>query len=127
MQLIRGRDFFDDFQPRNIHGKICGAGQISLSVNPYGEVFPCNGFSYHLGNIKETSIIEIWNGDKLREIYDLRFDQLSRCVNCRWRDDCVYCLGSALAENGSIFIPVDENCKISCANYEFRLESTARL
>ena len=111
-------------QPRDIKGAICCAGTLSLSVNPYGEVFPCNGFNYLLGNIKDTPINEIWNGEALNKLYQLKFEQLGdKCVNCKWRDDCLYCLGSALAENGDIFIPVEESCKIARANYEFRLES----
>ena len=127
MQLNRDENFFDDFQPRDIHDKICGAGRISLSVNPYGEVFPCNGFSYRLGNIKDTPISEIWNGEALHNLYQLKFENLGdKCVNCQWRDDCTYCLGSSLAENGNIFIPIEENCKIARANYEFRLENLPR-
>lgn len=125
IRLKQDENFSEDFQSRDIHDKICGAGRISLSVNPYGEVFPCNGFHYLLGNIKDTPISEIWNGEALRKLYKLKFEQLGdKCVNCLYRDDCVYCLGSALAENGDIFIPVKENCKISRANYEFRLENS---
>ncbi len=125
IRLKQGENFSEDFQPRDIHDKICGAGRISLSVNPYGEVFPCNGFSYRLGNIKDTPISEIWNGETLSKLYQLKFEQLgNKCVNCLYRDDCLYCLGSALAENGDIFIPVEESCNIARANYEFRLENS---
>ena len=111
------------FQPRDVHGAICGAGQLTLSVNPYGEVFPCNGFSYRLGNIKDTPIAEIWNGETLRRLYELRFDKLGdSCLNCQYRDDCLYCLGSSLSENGNIFVPVKESCMIAQAAYELRME-----
>lgn len=123
MQLAKDRNKPTDFQPRNIHGAICGAGQLALSVNPYGEVFPCNGFHYRLGNIKNTPIDEIWNGDALRRLYELKFDQLGdKCLSCDYRDDCLYCLGSALSENGDMFIPVEESCKIARATQELRLE-----
>ena len=125
IRLKKDKKISEDFQQRNIHDKICGTGRISLSVNPYGEVFPCNGFSYRLGNVKDTPISEIWNSETLRKIYQLKFEQLgNKCVNCLYRDDCIYCLGSALAENGNIFIPVEESCKIARANYEFRLENS---
>ncbi|MBQ6296914.1 MAG: radical SAM protein [Selenomonadaceae bacterium] len=123
MRIAQKEQATKEFQPRDVHGAICGAGQLSLSVNPYGEVFPCNSFHYWLGNIKDIPISVIWNGEELRRLYQLKFEQLgNRCVKCQWHDDCVYCLGSALAENGDIFIPIDENCKIARANYEFRLE-----
>lgn len=109
---------------RDLQKVICGAGLRGLSVNPYGEVFPCNGFDYRLGNVMETPIEDIWNSDKLKRLYDLRFEQLSeKCCTCLWRDDCLYCLGSSLAENGDILSPVKESCKIAQAMYEFRKEA----
>lgn len=123
MRLAQRDKKIGEFQPRDIHGMICGAGQNSLSINPYGEVFPCNGFAYRLGNIKETPIAEIWNGVTLRRLYEFRFEQLGdSCLSCRYRDDCLYCLGSSLAENGNMFLPVKESCKISQAMYELRMK-----
>ena len=101
---------------------ICGAGKIALNVNPYGEVFPCNGFNYRLGNIRETSISELWNGDALKKIFEWHFDQLDdSCLNCLYKDDCLYCLGSALSENGNVFQPVKESCIIAQATYKIRV------
>ena len=121
IRLVREGKKSDEFWSRDIHEAICGAGRIALSVNPYGEVFPCNGFNYPLGNIKETPIEEIWNGDALKRIYALHFDQLGdSCLNCLYRDDCLYCIGSALSENGNIFSPVKESCLIARAEYEVR-------
>ena len=95
MRLKRDENFYEDFQPRNIHDKICSAGRISLSVNPYGEVFPCNGFHCLLGNIKDNSLNEIWNCEELFKIYRLKFKQLgNKCVNCLYRDDCIYLIVS---------------------------------
>ena len=123
MRLARKGNDLEEFKPRDIHETICGAGRLALSLNPYGEVFPCNGLAYRLGNIKETSIEEIWNGDALRRLYELRFEQLGEsCLNCPYRDDCLYCLGSSLSENGNMFLPVKESCKISQAAYELRTE-----
>ena len=123
MKLKQREKESDEFRPRDVHGAICGAGQLTLSVNPYGEVFPCNGFNYRLGNIKDTPIEEIWNGEALRRLYDLRFEQLGdSCLNCRYRDDCLYCVGSSFSENGNIFSPVKESCKIAQAAYELRME-----
>lgn len=123
MKLVQKEKESLEFYPRDIHGAICGAGQLTLSVNPYGEVFPCNGFHYPLGNIKETPIEEIWNGDALKRLYELRFDQLGdTCLNCQYRNDCLYCLGSSLSENGDVLLPVKESCRIAQAAYEIRLQ-----
>ena len=122
MRIAQDGKELAEFQPRDIHGAICGAGQLALSVNPYGEVFPCNGFSYRLGNIRESPIEEIWNGDTLKRLYELHFEHLSEdCLKCQYRNDCLYCLGSSLSESGDMFLPVKEICTISQAAYEFRI------
>lgn len=108
---------------RDIHGPVCGAGALSLSIDPFGGVFPCNGFHVLLGNIRKVSIADIWESDKLREIYEYRFDQLGeRCTRCIWRDDCLYCAGASLAENGDVYKPIPETCLIAQAAYEVRRE-----
>lgn len=123
MRLARKGKQLTEFKPRDIHDVICGAGRLALSINPYGEVFPCNGLNYPLGNVKETSIEEIWNSDALRRLYELRFEQLGdSCLACLYRDDCLYCLGSSLSENGNMLLPLKESCKISQAAYELRME-----
>ncbi len=35
-----------------------------MHVGPHGDVFPC--YSYSMGNLKEKSVKEVWNGDKYR-------------------------------------------------------------
>ena len=45
IRLVREGKKPGEIWSRDLHEAICGAGQISLSVNPYGEVFPCNGFN----------------------------------------------------------------------------------
>lgn len=106
---------------RDVHGPICGAGALSLSVDPFGEVFPCNGFHVSLGNIREISIANIWESDKLREVYTYKFDRLGKkCTGCVWRDDCLYCAGASLAENGDVYKPILETCLIAQAAYEVR-------
>lgn len=37
----------------------------TLRVNPYGDIFPC--FPLKVGNIKEKSLSQIWNGKKFRK------------------------------------------------------------
>lgn len=37
----------------------------AFNVSPYGDVFPC--ISLNVGNIKEKSLNQIWNGEKMRQ------------------------------------------------------------
>jgi MoaA/NifB/PqqE/SkfB family radical SAM enzyme len=48
----------DDYFP-------CYSPWMSFNVSPYGEVFPC--LSLNVGNIKEQSLRQIWNGQKMRD------------------------------------------------------------
>ncbi len=41
--------------------KICGAGSSGLTIDPFGEVFPCVQWRRSMGNIRSSSIHEIWN------------------------------------------------------------------
>ena len=126
MRIVQKDEKFLVPPSRDVKGPICGVGRLSLRVNPYGEVFPCNGFDFSLGNIKETPIQEIWEGERLKQISKLRFEQLGdSCVKCLWRNDCLFCLGAALSENGNMMIPLKEFCKIAQAIYEVRSENIA--
>ena len=40
--------------------KICGAGSSGVAVDPFGEVFPCVQWRRSLGNVRNTSVREIW-------------------------------------------------------------------
>lgn len=46
----------------------CGAGTDIFFLDPYGEVFPCNVMEESMGNIREKSFDEIWNGERAKEV-----------------------------------------------------------
>ena len=104
---------------------ICGAGGDCLSINPYGMVFPCNGYSIELGNVRKESVRSIWEGQKVREIYQTRFSSLKdECLRCIYKADCLYCPGAALSENGDIREKIQESCLIARAAFELRHEGS---
>jgi radical SAM protein with 4Fe4S-binding SPASM domain len=54
----------------------CEAGQDMFFLDPFGEIRPCNGMDSDsldnsMGNLKENSFNEIWNGEKAKRIRDL--------------------------------------------------------
>lgn len=52
--------------------KNCGAGASTLTVDPYGDVFPCVQWKRPIGNLHDRSLREIWFGNaKLEEIRDI--------------------------------------------------------
>lgn len=123
MRICADDENVSEPNPRNVDEPICGAGGCCLSVNPYGDVFPCNGYYVKLGSVRETSVQAIWEGDKVKELSQIKFSSLSgKCTACQYKDDCLYCPGAMLAETGDIRTPINETCLIAQAAYESRTE-----
>jgi len=43
---------------------------LGLAVDTWGNVTPCSGMRYHLGNIREKSLGDIWESDEARKMRD---------------------------------------------------------
>lgn len=51
----------------------CEAGTANFFIDPWGEVYPCNGleekyWKQSMGNIHDDSFMEIWNSEKAEEV-----------------------------------------------------------
>lgn len=46
----------------------CEMGTDVFFMDPYGEVYPCNGMDWSMGNIKKQSFEEIWNSKQAEEV-----------------------------------------------------------
>ncbi len=58
----------------------CMAGTILFYVDPYGEVYPCNGMNTSLGNIKSDSWEKIWKSSHTEEIRE----KVRKCEKNCW-------------------------------------------
>lgn len=96
---------------------VCGCGQYILSINPYGDVYPCVAMPVKLGNVKKDRLSDIWeNSPKLREIRNIRFYNLSdQCATCDYKNSCSVCMGNAYLENHGTIAPTRESCMIARA------------
>ena len=93
---------------------ICGAGRHSLNINPYGDVFACNSLLIKCGNIRETSISDIWaNSEELKQIREMKFSMIKGCENCPDVIYCNFCPGNALTETGDPLKRYDEACMLT--------------
>lgn len=93
--------------------KICGAGSRALSINPYGDVFPCNALLLKCGNIREQTLKEIWEKSlTLNKIRTFEFEQIKGCENCPDMNYCNFCPGAALTETGDPLKRYDEACNL---------------
>jgi MoaA/NifB/PqqE/SkfB family radical SAM enzyme len=59
-------------EPLRPGGKNCGLGSSTLTVDPFGDVFPCVQWRSPVGNLHRQSVREIWSGnqelDEVREV-----------------------------------------------------------
>lgn len=101
---------------RPLHHTPCRAGQQSVSITPYGDVWPCNALPVPCGNLREQSFASIWTGSaELAEVRDLRWAKLSECNACALRGYCQRCHGMALVEQGEMRGPSLEACRHAVA------------
>ncbi len=93
------------------YGRGCAAGMPMgyVMVQSNGEVNPCMLLQVNLGNIREQSIISIWENSPT--LAQLRQRELLKgvCGQCTYRDSCSGCRGRAYEETGDI-MAADPGC-----------------
>jgi len=90
---------------------VCGAGRNTISINPYGEVFPCLQLGVKLGNCRQQSLAAIWKNNKwLEEWRKTTVSDIKACRNCADLDFCSRCPGVSLLETGDIAKPYKTAC-----------------
>jgi len=90
---IKTRLMFD-YIGKDIPGSkdyVCEAFRECLSINYYGDVYPCSFLPIKIGNIREETIKEAWNKEsplirELRTPHKLR--QSKKCSNCNYLPKC---------------------------------------
>ncbi len=90
--------------------KGCVAGQLIAMIDAYGNVKPCSYFPISAGNIRESSLKEIWFESKLfKDLRDFK-SYKDRCGVCEYINVCGGCRARAYAETGD-YMQVDPYCK----------------
>lgn len=90
---------------------LCSAGRISCAINPYGEVYPCTFFNSSAGNIRESSIYEIWNDSHLLKIIRcIKEKDFELCNSCAYNMFCHICMANNLNETGEYSLPSTKYC-----------------
>jgi len=79
---------------------VCHNMKTMLSVSPSLDVFPCLSFKYKLGNLKETTLENIFNNSLNDFMKIFKIKNLEDCKNCENFEYCVYCPAMAMYENG---------------------------
>lgn len=96
--------------------RTCGITLNSLSIDPYGNVFPCLQIRANAGNLREKSLRDIWESSSVwQQLGKLTLNELPVCRTCDLRTLCVRCHGLALAEDGDLRAPATVNCQEALA------------
>lgn len=116
-ELIHAYDIAGDCQlePEGHDPALCGAGSTGLSIDPYGNVMPCNAFHESMGNIRSCSLKEIWDDAPfLKTLSKLSFEdvcpQKGGCQYARW---CSVCIGALYSEHHAWTVTPDV-CLMAC-------------
>lgn len=120
-QIYRGKEVRERIWEPGM--PFCSAGISALSIDPYGNVTPCNSFMIPLGSILSQSIQEIWN--RSIELMKAKVPDgylKKECASCESRRFCNICLGMVIDSDGEQ-IADDQTCliaKAACHTYQER-------
>lgn len=91
---VRTRDL-----PDNDRLYVCGAGQTTFHVDPYGNLQPCTISTNVDYNLRDGGFLKGWNGP-IAAIRDIRISDDSSCRSCDKQAMCSGCPAMFFAENG---------------------------
>jgi radical SAM protein with 4Fe4S-binding SPASM domain len=91
-----------------LKGAPCVIGEDGICVMPDGAVFPCRRFPVSIGNLRESSLKEIWEDSGLLVSLRRRHNLEGKCGRCR-REGCTGCRSLAYALTGDFFAE-DPHC-----------------
>lgn len=104
---------------------ICHAGQSTLCVSPFGDVMPCNSFPAVCGNVRKSSLSQIWRTStllhRLRKLR--RYDASPRCSACADIAYCTVCPGASWNETQGRIAPCSWSCEQTRVRATFNRET----
>lgn len=115
-KLYPKENFLDTFHSNK---QVCSAGRNVISINPYGDVYPCLMLLIRLGNLREESFKNIWSrSEEVLNLRKIEFADLVKCPECDLLNYCSRCIGVAYLEEGNIRSPLKRACEVARARKE---------
>ncbi len=107
----------------------CGAARELVSVNPNGDVIPCDGFKgeeqFIMGNVLNETIEEMLKKPKVIKLRDRTAKDIDKCSSCLFRGMCCSCCYSAYGKFGSVYRE-DPHCLDKKQIYLYLMEQWIR-
>ncbi|MCQ2530123.1 MAG: radical SAM protein [Lachnospiraceae bacterium] len=109
--VVKCSEGHSDLQEYSEDGRICGAGDHGITINPYGDIYTCNSLPISIGNVREERISHIWNySEELKKIRNIKWNMIQGCEKCNDKHLCNFCLGNAYTQNDGIIKQYDNAC-----------------
>lgn len=101
---------------------ICESTRHHLCIRYNGDVQPCGNLPLVLGNVRDETILSIWNGSEtLHKIQNYKWKDLKECRKCKNRELCVRCSGIAYVESGDVLAKDGSACFVTRARANKKL------
>lgn len=101
-ELAKGKSW-ERVSPDAPEEDLCGAGNFSAFVDPFGKVFPCAVFYEPAGDLADGTFEEIWRGSQLmNDVRDMSKSKFHECQGCGYLDDCHQCLALNFMHTGDM-------------------------
>lgn len=98
---------------------MCDTLRTQLFINSYGDIFPCFRFYYKLGNIKESSLEQIWyESEVLSGFRNIKWGDLKECIDCEKEKFCRRCPGIAYLEDKNLMGKSSLACSIADTRFK---------
>lgn len=92
--------------------KVCDVGKARICLDSQGNYYPCDGtHGLILGNVRENTLYDVWHGEKMNRLRDLKNQDFPACVSCENRRFCKVCPAHNFNATGDIF----QHAPIKCA------------
>ena len=92
--------------------KVCDIGDFRLNINAEGMYYPCDGFHGSLiGDARRDTLMEVWRGEKLNRLRNLKNKDFGECVACQDRAWCKVCPMRNFNETGDMFSHAPQRCE----------------
>lgn len=129
MRALWRRENLDSFDTKRMNwsGPSCSAGRSLVGISPQGDVFPCIQLRHSSGNLRAKGFKELWNSSEYDDLRGFTFSKMEKCHTCSVATFCSPCVGLNHLENGSIYKPSVETCRITTLAAEAYRERKKRL
>jgi len=91
----------------------CSAGLNAISISPYGDVYPCMGFTESGGNLSKNSLSEILHSPIFSRIRSITLSELRECKGCELIQHCNRCPALAVMETGDLLGSSQADCLLA--------------